>query len=296
MARCRQSSGRRSAALLYGPSASARPACTALARRCLRWRRCWRSPSPRPRPPVEHESAWRSVLVGLRFVRAQPVILRVGGARLFAVLLGGATALLPVFASDILHVGPSGLGVLRSAPAAGAAAMALVLAHRPLTRRAGPKMLACVALFGAATIVFGLSRSLALSLAALVVLGASDMVSVVMRSTVVQLRRPTAMRGRVGAVSMLFVARRAARRARVGRHRGVARRRARRRPRGPRDARRGRALRARLEDAARRQIVSRRPRRTWRRAARPSRCRRGIFRVRVRRVPRRGSRSDRPCR
>jgi hypothetical protein len=124
---------------------------------------------------------------------------------LFAVLLGGATALLPVYASDILHVGPRGLGILRSAPALGAAATAIGLAYRPLTRRAGPIMLACVAVFGAATIVFGLSRSFALSLASLVVLGASDMISVVVRSTVIQLQTPNEMRGRVSAVNMMFI-------------------------------------------------------------------------------------------
>jgi MFS family permease len=110
-----------------------------------------------------------------------------------------------VYASDILHVGPWGLGLLRSSPAVGATLMAIALAYWPLTRRAGPTMLACVAIFGVATIVFGLSRSFPLSLAALVVLGASDMVSVVVRSTVVQLRTPHEMRGRVSAVNMMFI-------------------------------------------------------------------------------------------
>ena len=151
------------------------------------------------------EAAGRRVLAGLRFVRARPILLGAISLDLFAVLLGGAAALLPVYAHDILRVGPWGLGLLRSAPAAGAAAMALVLTRRPLVRRAGPIMLGCVALFGAATVLFGLSRSLPLSLAALVVLGAADMVSVVVRSTVVQLATPDEMRGRVSAVSMLFV-------------------------------------------------------------------------------------------
>ena len=124
---------------------------------------------------------------------------------LFAVLLGGATALLPVYASDVLHVGPSGLGLLRSAPAIGAAATAVGLAYRPIDRKAGPIMLGCVALFGLATIVFGFSHSFALSLASLLVLGAADMVSVVVRTTVVQLRTPEDMRGRVSAVNMLFI-------------------------------------------------------------------------------------------
>jgi MFS family permease len=146
-----------------------------------------------------------TVFAGFKYVRQHPVILGSISLDLFAVLLGGATALLPVYASDILHVGPLGLGALRSAPAVGAAAMALWLAYRPLDRHAGSIMFACVALFGAATIVFGLSRSFALSFGALVVLGASDMVSVVVRSTVVQLRTPHAMRGRVSAVNMMFI-------------------------------------------------------------------------------------------
>jgi hypothetical protein len=160
-------------------------------------------PSP-PSGPAEAVS-WRTILAGLRYVRARRVILGSISLDLFAVLLGGATALLPVYASDILHVGPTGLGLLRSAPAVGAASMAVALAYRPLTRRAGPIMLACVTLFGVATVVFGLSRSFTLSFAALIVLGASDMVSVVVRSTVVQLQTPEAMRGRVSAVNMMFV-------------------------------------------------------------------------------------------
>ena len=120
-------------------------------------------------------------------------------------LLGGATALLPVFARDILHVGVEGLGPLRAAPAAGAALTALVLAWRPLANRVGIKMFGCVALFGVATIVFGLSTNLWLSLAALAVLGAADMVSVYVRSSLIQLHTPDEMRGRVSAVSMLFI-------------------------------------------------------------------------------------------
>jgi MFS family permease len=163
--------------------------------------------SIRANAPVVDEEAmsWRSVFAGLRFVWSQPVLLASVSLDLFAVLLGGATALLPIYASDILRVGPTGLGALRSAPAVGAAAMAIVLAYRPLKRRAGALMLTCVALFGVATIVFGVSRSFWLSLAALAVLGASDMVSVVVRSTVVQLRTPHDMRGRVSAVGMMFV-------------------------------------------------------------------------------------------
>jgi hypothetical protein len=124
---------------------------------------------------------------------------------LFAVLLGGATALLPIYARDILHVGPVGLGFLRSAPAVGAFSMAFYLTHWPLRRHVGAKMFAAVAVFGIATIVFGLSVWFPLSLLALVVLGASDMVSVNIRGSLVQLSTPDAMRGRVSAVSMLFI-------------------------------------------------------------------------------------------
>jgi MFS family permease len=124
---------------------------------------------------------------------------------LFAVLLGGAVALLPIFARDLLHIGPWGLGVLRSAPAFGAATTALVLANHPLRRSAGKIMLSCVLIFGLATIVFGLSRSFVVSLVALVVLGAADMISVVVRSTLIQTRTPDEMRGRVGAVNMVFI-------------------------------------------------------------------------------------------
>jgi MFS family permease len=159
----------------------------------------------RPTSGEPHSASLGTVLEGFRYVRAHRVILASISLDLFAVLLGGATALLPIYASDVLHVGPWGLGVLRSAPALGAAAMAVLLSYRPLVRRSGPRMLACVAVFGFATIVFGLSRSFALSLAALATLGASDMVSVVVRSTLVQLRTPHDMRGRVSAVNMMFI-------------------------------------------------------------------------------------------
>ena len=124
---------------------------------------------------------------------------------LFAVLLGGATALLPVYARDILDVGPWGLGLLRSMPAVGAVGMALLLAHRPLTRHTGRRMFQAVAVFGLATVGFGLSTSLTVSLACLVVLGAADMVSVFIRQTLVQLETPDAMRGRVAAVNAVFI-------------------------------------------------------------------------------------------
>ncbi len=147
----------------------------------------------------------KSLLAGVRYVRGNEIVLGAISLDLFAVLLGGATALLPIYARDILHLGPWALGTLRSAPAVGAAVTGLALARYPIERRAGAKMLACVALFGAATIVFGLSRSFALSLVALTLVGASDMVSVVVRSSLVQLATPDAMRGRVSAVNMVFI-------------------------------------------------------------------------------------------
>jgi MFS family permease len=159
---------------------------------------------PRPFVGAPKSVSWETVLAGFRYVRTHKVILGSVSLDLFAVVLGGATAL-PVYASDILHIGPWGLGILRSAPAVGAAITAVVLAYRPLARKAGPTMLACVGLFGVATIVFGVSHSFTLSLLALLVLGASDMVSVVVRSTVVQLRTPHDMRGRVSAVNMMFI-------------------------------------------------------------------------------------------
>ena len=124
---------------------------------------------------------------------------------LFAVLLGGAVALLPVYARDILRTGPWGLGLLRTAPGVGAAAMAILLAHRPLRGRVGATMLWCVAGFGAFTIVFGLSRSLIVSLLALLLVGATDMVSVVVRAMLVQVATPDEVRGRVNAVEMIFI-------------------------------------------------------------------------------------------
>ena len=155
--------------------------------------------------PIARGGGDDGVLAGLRYLRAHPVLLGAISLDLFAVLLGGATALLPIYARDILMVGPVGLGLLRCAPAVGAALVGVCLARRPLARRAGAVMLACVAGFGLATIVFALSRSMALSLAALVVLGGCDMVSMVVRQTLVQIGTPDAMRGRVSAVSFLFI-------------------------------------------------------------------------------------------
>ncbi|HEX8701770.1 MAG TPA: MFS transporter [Myxococcaceae bacterium] len=150
-------------------------------------------------------SSWQRLLAGIGYVWRQKVVLGAISLDLFAVLLGGATALLPIYAQDILHTGPWGLGLLRSAPAMGAAFIALALALFPLRRNAGVTMFACVALFGVATVVFGVSRNLVLSIAALIVLGAADMVSVVVRQTLVQLATPPEMRGRVSAVNMVFI-------------------------------------------------------------------------------------------
>ncbi len=145
------------------------------------------------------------LLAGVRFVRANPILLGAISLDLFAVLFGGATALLPVFARDILAVGPWGLGLLRSAPAIGAASCALLLAHRPPKSRLGHRMFACVAGFGLATVIFGLSTNFVLSMAALVVIGACDMVSVYIRQSLVQLGTPDVMRGRVSAVNLVFI-------------------------------------------------------------------------------------------
>jgi MFS family permease len=147
----------------------------------------------------------QSVLAGFHYVHQNKLVFGTISLDLFAVLLGGAVALLPVYAREILLVGPWGLGILRSAPGVGAVIMAVALAHHPLRRRAGATMLWCVAGFGVFTIVFGLSRNIALSLVALLLVGACDMVSVIVRSTLVQLATPDDMRGRVSAVNMIFI-------------------------------------------------------------------------------------------
>jgi len=149
--------------------------------------------------------AGEDLLGGLRFVLHRPTVLGAISLDLFAVLFGGATALLPAFASDILHVGPAGLGLLRTAPGIGAALMAFTLGLLPIERHVGKWMFGGVALFGASTIVFGLSKSFPVSLAALVLLGAGDMVSIYIRHLLVQLETPDAIRGRVSAVSSMFI-------------------------------------------------------------------------------------------
>jgi MFS family permease len=146
-----------------------------------------------------------TVLAGLRYIWREKVILGSISLDLFAVLLGGAVALLPVYAREILRTGPWGLGLLRSAPGIGAAGMAVLLAYRPLRARIGATMLWAVAGFGVFTILFGISHHLILSLIALLLTGASDMVSVVIRGTLIQIATPDAMRGRVNAVDMIFI-------------------------------------------------------------------------------------------
>jgi len=155
----------------------------------------------RPREPV----SLTTVLAGFRYIWQHKLVLGSISLDLFAVLLGGAVALLPVYAREILHTGPWGLGLLRSAPGVGAALTAILLAHRPLKGRAGPTMLWCVAGFGVSTIIFGISHSLVLSLVSLLLVGATDMVSVIIRAILVQLGTPDEMRGRVNAVDMIFI-------------------------------------------------------------------------------------------
>src|ERR1700681_890481 len=164
-----------------------------------------RTASPEKNLAEKEPVSLRTVLAGFRFIWEKKLILGSISLDMFAVVLGGAVALLPVYARTILHTGPWGLGLLRSAPGVRAALMAIVVAHRPIRRRAGLTMLLSVAAFGVLTIVFGISHSLILSLIALFLLGASDMVSVIIRATLVQVATPDEMRGRVNAVDMLFI-------------------------------------------------------------------------------------------
>src|ERR1700677_2856043 len=159
----------------------------------------------RPQARRREPTTMKTVFAGLHFIWREKLILGAISLDLFAVLLGGAVALLPVYAREILHTGPWGLGLLRTAPGVGAALMAVALAHRPLRGGAGTALFWSVAGFGVFTIVFGLSRSLTLSLISLILLGASDMISVIIRATLTQLRTPDEMRGRVTAVDMVFI-------------------------------------------------------------------------------------------
>ena len=147
----------------------------------------------------------RTMLAGLEYVWRAKLLLGSISLDLFAVLLGGAVALLPIFATDILHAGPRGLGLLRAMPSVGALVVSLTMVIRPIKRRAGVLMMTCVGIFGVATVVFGLSKSIWLSAGALICVGASDMVSVVIRSSILQLATPPEMRGRVSAVNWLFI-------------------------------------------------------------------------------------------
>ncbi len=159
----------------------------------------------RPQTRRREPTSLKTVLAGLHFIWREKMILGAISLDLFAVLLGGAVALLPVYAREILHTGPWGLGLLRTAPGVGAALMAVALAHWPIRGRSGPLLFWSVAGFGICTILFGISTSLALSLLSLICLGAADMVSVIIRATLVQLRTPDVMRGRVLAVDMVFI-------------------------------------------------------------------------------------------
>jgi hypothetical protein len=156
---------------------------------------------PRPREPF----SLRTVFAGFHYIWTHKLIFGSISLDLFAVLLGGAVALLPVYAKEILITGPWGLGLLRSSPGIGAAVMALLLAYKPIRKRAGATMLWCVAGFGVFTIVFGYSRSLPLSMISLFFVGAADMVSVVVRGVLIQIETPDEMRGRVNAVDMIFI-------------------------------------------------------------------------------------------
>jgi MFS family permease len=147
----------------------------------------------------------RTMLAGLEYVWKTKLLLGSISLDLFAVLLGGAVALLPIFATDILHAGPRGLGLLRAMPSVGALAVSLTMLVKPIRRKAGKTMLLCVGIFGAATVLFGLSQNIVLSMFALILVGASDMVSVVIRSSILQLATPPEMRGRVSAVNWLFI-------------------------------------------------------------------------------------------
>ena len=158
-----------------------------------------------PPAPQRAGAGWGEVFAGVHFLRDKPVLLGAISLDLFAVLLGGATALLPIFAKDILHTGPWGLGLLRAAPAAGALLMSVWLARHPIERGAGHRLIGSVAVFGLSMGVFALSTSVALSMLALAVSGAADMISVVIRQTLVQLETPDEMRGRVSAVNSVFI-------------------------------------------------------------------------------------------
>lgn len=159
----------------------------------------------RPAQVIKNSFNLETMLAGLKYVWESKLLLGSISLDLFAVLLGGATALLPIFATEVLHAGPTALGVLRAMPSVGALGVSILMTTRPIKQGAGHKMLICVGMFGAATVVFGLSHSIWLSLIALTVVGACDMVSVVIRGSILQLATPPEMRGRVSAVNWLFI-------------------------------------------------------------------------------------------
>jgi MFS family permease len=191
--------------VLYGWAGSPTPVYACAAAACLAALALMAAIRVKAAARARRAAAPGMVLDGLRFIWRQKLVLGAMSLDLFAVLLGGAVALLPVYAREILHVGATGLGLLRGAPGAGAVLMAVAVAHRPLRRHAGAAMLWCVFGFGVFTIVFGLSRNMAVSLAALMLVGACDMVSVIVRHTLVQLATPDEMRGRVSAVNVVFI-------------------------------------------------------------------------------------------
>jgi MFS family permease len=161
---------------------------------------------PQVAPKAKKPSvSWKTLMAGVGYIFSHRLLLGIISLDLFAVLFGGAVGLLPIFANDILKVGPQGLGWLRAAPSFGAVATAFAMTRLPPLKRAGPTLFACVALFGAATIVFGLSKNYPLSLAMLVIAGAADMISVIIRGVLVQTKTPPEMRGRVSAVNMVFI-------------------------------------------------------------------------------------------
>src|ERR1700720_4308225 len=188
-------------ALFRGPSAVYAFAMLTAAAAWVSMFRIKTRPQARRREPM----TIKTVFAGLHFIWREKLILGAISLDLFAVLLGGAVALLPVYAREILMTGPWGLGILRSAPGVGEAVIVVYLSHKPLRGRVGAKMLWCVAGFGVFTILFGISRSLTLSLIALVLVGATDMVSVIVRGTLIQIATPDEMRGRVNAVDMIFI-------------------------------------------------------------------------------------------
>jgi MFS family permease len=188
-------------ALFRGPAAVYGTAAAAGLLAALTTLRIQAQGKPRPREPF----TLKTVFAGFHYIWGHKLVFGSISLDLFAVLLGGAVALLPVYAKEILRTGPGGLGLLRSAPGIGAAVMALLLAYQPIRKRAGATMLWCVAGFGVFTVVFGFSRSLPLSLLSLFFVGAADMVSVVVRGVLIQIETPDAMRGRVNAVDMIFI-------------------------------------------------------------------------------------------